>query len=154
MSDDNWFTVDLEFKHGGSRSIQFVTQQEAVAYAGRMAMDVGIARSEVKGIALDARPLDTRAPGSGPIEDLTNTKYGQGKPPPKPKPSTDAEEHSLQISLKAKDGKRLTVSMRTSGPRSTAQENGIRKQVENQVNADPEHKKYGPWEATGSSWQR
>lgn len=45
---------------GGAR--RFGKRQEAVDYIE---------------YAQDARPIDTRAPGSGPMEDLTNTKYGQ-----------------------------------------------------------------------------
>lgn len=58
--------VDVEFKNGNRISPQFVTQQEAVAYAGRMAQDGKVARSEVRG--LDAVIEEDGGPGSGPQE--------------------------------------------------------------------------------------
>ena len=65
MSDE-MFTVDLEFRNGTRTHPQFVTQQEALAYAGRMAMDSRVHRAEVRGLGMDA--IDG-GPGSGPHPD-------------------------------------------------------------------------------------
>lgn len=54
-----WFAKGV----GGAR--RFGNRQEAVDYIE---------------YAQDARPTDTRAPGSGPTDDLTNTKYGNKAP--------------------------------------------------------------------------
>jgi hypothetical protein len=48
QDSNSMFTVDLEFRDGRRLHPQFVTRHEAVAFAGRMAMDGRIARSEVR----------------------------------------------------------------------------------------------------------
>lgn len=57
------FTVDVEFKSGVCIKPQFLTQREAVAYAGRMAQDSAVKRSEVRELGQDAKD---GGPGSGP----------------------------------------------------------------------------------------
>ena len=56
MSDE-MFIVDLEFRDGHSIHPNFVTRQEAVSYAGRMAMDSRVHRVEVRGLGMDAPEL-------------------------------------------------------------------------------------------------
>ena len=61
IAGDEMFIVDLEFRDGRRTYPQFVTRQEALAYAGRMAMDGRIARSEVRGLGMDA-PFEPEGP--------------------------------------------------------------------------------------------
>ena len=73
MSDD-MFTVDLEYRDGTRRHPQFVTQQEAVSYAGRMAQDSRIARAEVRG--LDARiPHEEASAFAGKVGRVVKRDY-------------------------------------------------------------------------------
>lgn len=57
MTSDEMFTVDIELRDGRRIHPQFVTQQEAVTYAGWMATDAGVKRSEVRGLGMDANGL-------------------------------------------------------------------------------------------------
>lgn len=81
--------VDVEFKNGNRIAPQFATQGEAVAYAGRMAQDSAVMRSEVRG--LDALARDG-GPGSGPQE-------GGGKKGPIKTPQLKAKGSQVEADL-------------------------------------------------------
>jgi len=66
----------------------------------------------------------------------------------------DVGLHELAITLWNEAGDTLTKYIQTDLPRSTQLEHELRRKTEAQVNADPQHGKYGPWKTVHSGWQR
>lgn len=58
---------------------------------------------------------------------------------------------SLNITLHNPQGLRLVVGCRAD-QRNTCTEHELRSWVAAQTNADPDHGKYGPWEAVCAVW--
>lgn len=96
-------------------------------------VEIDLAKAQRQGLREDVRKLTTKL----------NELYAAEKR------GDRAADATLEINLKSDSGMRLTVSRQVFS-RNTASENEERRAAEKEVNADPSHKKYGPWTVTGS----